>query len=458
MNTQNHSSAIREKTDKYTEFVSRGFGKDLAKRLGLPQPVVLRRYTPNAPLVQGPILVLGQGAGSDAVAQVLLDWHQDVRRHATPKEKLGAIVVVLDDLEHPDQLSAPMLAVGAALRDLNKNARVVTISRAATVKDKPAVAAARNGVDGIVRSLAKELRAGATANGVLLANDIAADAPSALSALRFFLSARSAFVAGQFLTACSTGSAAGADWEKPLAGSVAVVTGAARGIGAAIARTLARDGATVLAVDVPAAGDHLAAVANEIHGTALQLDITTPDAGERILEHAISRYGRLDIVVHNAGITRDKLLANMDAAKWDSVMAVNIASQLRMNEAFLASSDFANNPRIISVASTSGIAGNRGQTNYAASKAGVMGMVRATAPLLSERGGTVNAVAPGFIETDMTAKIPFATREVARRLNSLQQGGKPSDVAEAIAFFAQPQAAGVTANVLRVCGQNMVGQ
>ena len=458
MNSQNTSSAAREKTDKYTEFVSRGFGKDLAKRLGLPQPAVLRRYTPNAPLVQGPILVLGQGAGADAVAQVLLDWHQDVRRHATPKEKLGAIVVVLDELDHPDQLSAPMLAVGAALRDLNKNARVVAISRVATVSDKPAVAAARNGVDGIIRSLAKELRAGATANGVLLANDIAADAPSASSALRFFLSARSAFVDGQFLTASSAGSTAEADWEKPLAGSVAVVTGAARGIGASIARTLARDGATVLAVDVPAAGDHLAAVANEIHGTAPQLDITSLDAGQRILEHAISRYGRLDIVVHNAGITRDKLLANMDAAKWDSVMAVNIASQLRMNEAFLASSDFANNPRIISVASTSGIAGNRGQTNYAASKAGVMGMVRSTAPLLSESGGTVNAVAPGFIETDMTAKIPFATREVARRLNSLQQGGKPSDVAEAIAFFAQPQAAGVTANVLRVCGQNMVGQ
>ncbi len=449
---------MREKADKYTEFVSRGFGKDLAKRLGLPQPVILRRYSPKAPLVEGPILVLGQGAGADGVAKVLLDWHQDVRRHATPKEKLGAIVVVLDELEHPEQLSVTMLTVGAALRDLNKNARVVTISRPAAISDAPAIAAARNGIDGIVRSLAKELRAGATANGILLANGIAANAGSAVSALRFFLSGRSAFVDGQFLTASSAGSSNQPDWEKPLEGSVAVVTGAARGIGAAIARTLARDGATVIAVDVPAAGDHLAAVANEVRGTALQLDITNPDAGQRILEHAVQRYGRLDIVVHNAGITRDKLLANMDNAKWDSVIAVNIASQLRMNEAFLASPDFATNPRIISVASTSGIAGNRGQTNYAASKAGVIGMVRSTAPLLAERGGTVNAVAPGFIETDMTAKIPFATREVARRLNSLQQGGRPIDVAEAIAFFAQPAAAGVTANVLRVCGQNLVGQ
>ena len=452
------SQNMREKADKYTEFVSRGFGKDLARRLGLPQPVILRRYSPKAPLVEGPILVLGQGAGADGVAKLLLDWHQDVRRHATPKEKLGAIVMVFDELEHPEQLSATILTVGAALRDLNNNARVVTISRPAAIGDAPAIAAARNGIDGIVRSLAKELRAGATANGILLDNDISANAASAVSVLRFFLSGRSAFVDGQFLTASSAGSQDQLDWEKPLKGSVAVVTGAARGIGAAIARTLARDGATVIAVDVPAAGDHLAAVANEIRGTALQLDITNPDAGQRILEHAVQRYGRLDIVVHNAGITRDKLLANMDNVKWDSVIAVNIASQLRMNEAFLASPDFATNPRIISVASTSGIAGNRGQTNYAASKAGVIGMVRSTAPLLAERGGTVNAVAPGFIETDMTAKIPFATREVARRLNSLQQGGRSIDVAEAIAFFAQPAAAGVTANVLRVCGQNLVGQ
>ena len=458
MNQQNKSSVAREKADKYTEFVSRGFGKDLAKRLGLPQPGILRRYSPNAPLVEGPILIVGQGAGADGVARVLLDWNQDVRRHATPKEKLGAIVVVLDELEHPDQLSAPALTIGAALRELNRNARIVSISRPAAAEDAPALAAARNGIDGIIRSVAKELRAGATANGVLLANGIAADSPSAMSALRFFLSGRSAFVDGQFLTASSAGSNAAVDWIRPLDGSIAVVTGAARGIGAAIARTLARDGATVIAVDVPAAGDHLAAVANDIRGTALQLDITAPDAGPRILDLAMERYGRIDIVVHNAGITRDKLLANMDAAKWDSVMTVNISSQLRMNEAFLASSDFANNPRIISVASTSGIAGNRGQTNYAASKAGVMGMVRATAPLLAGRGGTVNAVAPGFIETDMTAKIPFATREVARRLNSLQQGGRPGDVAEVIAYFAQPNAAGVTANVLRVCGQNMVGQ
>lgn len=444
-------------TDKYTQLVSRGIGKDIAKRLGLPQPVVLRRYQPGQPLVPGPILVQGTSDGADELAAALLTWDLDVRRHAVPREKLGGIILVLDDLARPEDLERPVLAAAASIRDLSPNARVVTVSRTAAGAPGPASAAARQGVDGLLRSLAKELRAGATANGIVLADGVTTTSPSALGALRFFLSGRSAFVDGQFLTIASGAGQLPADPAKPLAGKVAVVTGAARGIGAAIARTLQRDGATLVVVDIPAAGDHLAAVANEVRGTALQLDITREDAGQRIIDHAVGRYGRLDIVVHNAGITRDKLLANMDQDRWNSVMAVNIAAQLRINEALLASEQFRDSPRIVSVASTSGIAGNRGQTNYAASKGGVMGMVRATAPLLAEHHGSINAVAPGFIETEMTARIPFATREVARRLNSLQQGGRPGDVAEAIAFLASDAAGGITGEVLRVCGQNLVG-
>jgi 3-oxoacyl-[acyl-carrier protein] reductase len=444
-------------TDKYTHFVSRGFGKDIARRLGLPQPVVLRRHQPGQPLVLGPVLVQGSGSGADELAAALLSWDLDVRRHAVPREKLGAIILVLDEAARPEDLEKPVLAAAASLRDLAANGRVVTVSRDAAGAPDPAAAAARQGVDGLLRSLAKELRAGATGNGIVLADGARTTSPSALGALRFFLSGRSAFVDGQFLTVSSTAGQLPADAGKPLAGKVAVVTGAARGIGAAIARTLYRDGATVVVVDVPAAGDHLATVANEVHGTALQLDITREDAGTRLIDHAVERHGRLDIVIHNAGITRDKLLANMDQGRWNSVMAVNIAAQLRINEALLASEHFRDSPRIVSVASTSGIAGNRGQTNYAASKGGVTGMVRATAPLLTAHGGSINAVAPGFIETEMTARIPFATREVARRLNSLQQGGQPGDVAEAIAFLASDAAGGITGGVLRVCGQNLVG-
>lgn len=437
--------------------MSQGLGKDLAKRLGLPQPVELRRYSAGAPLVTGPVLVSGDSPGADDIATTLLGWGLDVRRNALPKEKLGAIVLVLDAVQHPDDLAKPVLTAGSSLRDLAINARVVTISRTADSAQSPASAAARQGIDGFLRSLAKELRAGATANGILLADDLATTSPSALGALRFFLSGRSAYVDGQFLTVSSTKGILPGDPEKPLAGKVAVVTGAARGIGAAIARTLHRDGATVVVVDIPAAGDHLAKVANDVRGTALQLDISRDDAGHRIIEHAVERHGRLDIVVHNAGITRDRLLANMDEGRWRSVIAVNIAAQLRINEALLASEHFKDSPRIVSVASTSGIAGNRGQTNYGASKGGVIGMVRSTADHMEPFGGTINAVAPGFIETEMTAKMPFAIREAARRLNSLKQGGQPQDVAEAIAFLASDAAGGITGGVLRVCGQQLVG-
>ncbi|WP_426002662.1 3-oxoacyl-ACP reductase [Paenarthrobacter sp. NyZ202] len=444
-------------TDTYTRIVSQGLGKDVARRLGLPQPVELRRHAPGAPLVIGPVLVNGDSLGADDLATALLGWGLDVRRNALPKEKLGAVILVLDAVQHPDDLGKQILTVAASLRDLSPNGRIITVSRTPHSASTPASAAARQGVDGMLRSLAKELRSGATANGVLLAEDIATTAPSALGAVRFFLSGRSAYVDGQFLTVTSASGSMPADVDKPLQGKVAVVTGAARGIGAAIARTLYRDGAKVVVVDIPAAGDHLAAVANQVHGTALQLDITRDDAGARIIEHAVERHGRLDIVVHNAGITRDRLLANMDEGRWQSVIAVNIAAQLRINEVLLASEHFKEAPRIISVASTSGIAGNRGQTNYGASKGGVIGMVRATAPLMESFGGTINAVAPGFIETEMTAKMPFAIREAARRLNSLKQGGLPVDVAEAIAFLATEPAGGINGGVLRVCGQQLVG-
>jgi len=453
-------------TDTYLTLVNSGVTKQLAKKLGLPRPVPLRRYRPGQPLVAGPVLVLhddASAADAGVVADALVGWDLDVRRHAGSADRYGAVVLVLTGAAHPDDLRAPVLAAGGVLRSLAPAGRVVRVSRPASAGDAPAVAAARQGIDGMLRSLAKELRGGSTGNGIVVADGVGVDAPAVLGALRFFLSTRSAFVDGQLLPVDSGAGAVPADWDAPLTGRVAVVTGAARGIGAAIAATLARDGATVVAVDVPAAGEQLARVANSVRGSALQLDVTAPDAGERIIEHALGRHGRLDIVVHNAGILRDKLLANMTPDRWDAVLAVNIAAQLRIDEALLAARGtrpgvLADAPRIVSLASTSGIAGNRGQTNYAASKGGVIGMVRATAPLLTADGGTANAVAPGFIETDMTATIPPVPRQLARRASSLQQGGQPVDVAEAVAFLASPAAGGVVGRTLRVCGQNMVGQ
>lgn len=462
-------------TDSYVKAVNSGFTKTLAKKLGLPRPAVLRRHREGDPLTVGPVLVLGGTPGvhddADRVATALLDgFHLDVRQNADDSTRWGAIVVVLTQAERPEDVAGAVMGLSANLRRLAPNGRVVTVSRAPSDADSPALAATREGVDGFLRSVAKELRYGATGNGLQLVDGTPVDAPSTLATLRFFLSAKSAFVDGQLLrvgpgdgaaspsTDAASPAAPDPSTDKPLHGKVAVVTGAARGIGAQVARTLARDGAKVVVVDVPAAGEALAKVANEIRGTALQLDVTADDAGARILEHARARHGGLDVLVHNAGILRDKLLANMSADKWDAVIAVNLAAQLRITEYLLGANGFSDEPRVVSLASTSGIAGNRGQSNYAFSKAGVIGHTRAFASRLAELGGTANAVAPGFIETDMTASIPLVQREVARRVSSLQQGGQPVDVAEAIAFLASPGAAGVNGQVLRVCGQNLVGR
>lgn len=447
--------------DNYTRFVNGELGKKLAKQLNLPRPAVLRRYTPDAPLTVGPVLIVSDDASTadaDALAKALLAWDVDVRRSTEGADDVrwGGVVLVGTSAESPEAVSESVLALGGTLRRLAGNGRVVVLSRAAETGDPPALAATRAGFEGFTRSIGKELRGGATANGVQLTGGAAVDSTSALGTLRFFLSAKSAYVDGQVLPVGPADALDDIDWEQPLAGKVAVVTGAARGIGAAIARTLARDGAKVVVVDVPAAGESLAGVANEIKGTAVQLDVTAADAGTKILD-AARHVGGIDILVHNAGILRDKLLANMKPGQWDSVIAVNLASQLRINEQLLTAG--VEGLRIVSLASTSGIAGNKGQTNYAYSKSGVIGHTAATAPLVAELGGTANAVAPGFIETEMTRSIPFATREVARRvIPSLQQGGLPLDVAEAIAFLASPVAKGVNGQVLRVCGQSMVGK
>jgi 3-oxoacyl-[acyl-carrier protein] reductase len=317
-------------------------------------------------------------------------------------------------------------------------------------------------LEGFTRSLAKELRRGATAALVYISPGAKTAATGCESTLRFILSAKSAYVDGQVFYVGADDSHRPADWNKPLAGKVGIVTGAARGIGATIAEVFARDGATVVAVDVPQAAEALEETAARVGGTALALDVTAADAVDRITAHLREHFsdvngGRADILVNNAGITRDKLLANMDDARWDAVIAVNLQAPLRLTEGLVGNGSIGEGGRVIGLSSMAGIAGNRGQTNYATTKAGMIGITQALAPALAQKGITINAVAPGFIETEMTAAIPLATREVGRRLNSLYQGGEPVDVAETISFFASPASNALTGNVIRVCGQAMLG-
>jgi 3-oxoacyl-[acyl-carrier protein] reductase len=196
---------------------------------------------------------------------------------------------------------------------------------------------------------------------------------------------------------------------------------------------------------------------DQLDGRRLSLDITAADAPERISRSLMTEDGGVDIVVHNAGITRDKKLVNMPRDRWTSVIDVNLRAPELITAQLLGDGVIRANGRVVGVASIAGIAGNAGQTNYATSKAGVIGFVDAFAPVAAERGISVNAVAPGFIETQMTAAVPVLLREAGRRMNSMAQGGLPVDVAEAIGWFADPRSFGVTGNVVRVCGQSLLG-
>ena len=456
-------------SDRYAALVATPVGTALARRLGLPRPAPLRRYAVGQPLLDGPVLLGAAGGGPllPTVAGLLRDAGAEVRGPGDDavagdagEGRLGAVLLDASGARDVTDLEQARALLAPAVRRLAPSGRLLVLGSPPEAAPHPAAAATQRALEGVVRSVAKELRGGATANLLYVAQGAA----GALgSPLRFLLSARSAYVSGQALRVGPAGApddggdGAPGGGGRPLAGRVAVVTGAARGIGAAIADVLARDGAAVVCVDVPAAGEALAGVANRVGGSALQLDITRGGAAQRLVRHLTERHGGADVVVHNAGITRDRLLANLDADRWGSVLAVNLDAQLRINAALLEGDVLREHGRVVCVSSTSGIAGNRGQANYAASKAGVIGMVQALAPALAARGGTVNAVAPGFIETDMTAKIPFGMREIGRRVNSLAQGGLPIDVAETVAWLAAPDSGGVNGQVVRVCGQSVLG-
>lgn len=191
-----------------------------------------------------------------------------------------------------------------------------------------------------------------------------------------------------------------------------------------------------------------------IGAKALALDITDQDAGKRLLDAV----GVLDGIVHNAGITQDKTLAKMSITQWQAVINVNLASVYRVTEHLLNNNGLSDSGRITCVSSIAGIAGNFGQTNYATSKAGIIGLTQAIAQTLNGTGRTINAVAPGFIETSMTAKIPFAVREAGRRMNALSQGGLPVDVAETIAWLQDPATATINGETVRVCGLSVLGE
>lgn len=370
-------------------------------------------------------------------------------------ERADALVFDATTIADPSALRAVFEFFGPLVRSLQRCGRAVVLGRPPEAFDEPAAASAQAALEGFVRSLAKELgKRGATAQLVY----VAAGAEDRLPpVLRFVLSDRSAFVTGQPIRITTEAAAPDSiPQSHPFEGKVALVTGAARGIGAATARLLAREGAHVVCLDRPQDDAPVSQVAREIDGSVLLADVASRQSPEQIASRLAGRHGGVDIVIHNAGVTRDKTLARMSPEQWDQAIEINLGAVGRITDALIAG-PLRDHGRIVCLSSVAGIAGNRGQTNYAASKAGIIGFVRALAPTLARRGITVNAIAPGFIETRLTAAIPMVIREVGRRLSALGQGGKPRDVAEAIAFLSTPGASGITGRVLRVCGGAFIG-
>jgi len=462
--------------------------RKLIKTLGLPIPVPEKLARAKGPYEERPlddkkVLVCGAGGLSAVLAQILTKaganpwvvgesdavlepyagpgeaWARTPRRvglgEAPEGERVDAIIFDGTGLESPDDLRQLYDFMHPWIRRLNRSGRVVVIGRPASDAKKPSRAATRAGLEGFTRSVAKELGAnGSIANSVFVEEG----AESRLGPLlRFLLSPRSAFISCQPFHVTNLAKGDEAPDTHVLGGKVALVTGAARGIGEATAEILAAEGAHVVCLDRPADDGPCSKVAQRIGGSVLLVDITDEDAPARIVNDLKERFGGVDVVVHNAGVTRDKTLGRMKPDAWDMAVDINLGAVVRITERLLENDVLRQGGRIVCLSSVSGIAGNRGQTNYSAGKAGIVGFVEALAPRVAKKGITVNAIAPGFIETRLTNAMPVAIREVARRMSAVGQGGKPEDVGQAITFLSTPGAVGLTGETVRVCGGALVG-
>lgn len=472
--------------DIYLSLANSTFGKNVFEALNLPKPPVLERDASNSLQAPRGAIMLAAAKGSQytkALCQnldqegitlytpVLTEDHalrfaslpalksgntiQSINQGARSKRQYKALVLDASGCDGLDDLSALYTFFQPLVKRIKPHGRIVIVTQEQDRQD-PVAHAIAEGVVGFVKSLSKEVgKKGICCNVLSIekASERQLTAP-----LYFLLGAKSAYVTGQVVKLKkSRNLSRKINWEKPLQGKTIMVTGAAQGIGRETAVTLARDGAKVIALDIPGNSSKTKALAAEIDGHALNLDLSEAQAAEEILETIASQLGGIDGIVHNAGITRDKTLANMPEHFWDQVMRINFQRIVEINRLLLEREALNAQAKLVCIASISGIAGNFGQTNYAFSKAAIAAYVEALAPHL-KNGITINAIAPGFIETEMTKHIPWMMREVGRRSNSLSQGGQALDVAEAVSLFCHPGGSALNGNVLRVCGQSLLGR
>ncbi len=238
-----------------------------------------------------------------------------------------------------------------------------------------------------------------------------------------------------------------------LQGEIALVTGASRGIGKAIAEQLAAQGATVIGTATSDKGaDNISAYIKDTGGKGMNLNVTDADSIKSVIKAITDEFGAISILVNNAGITRDNLLMMMKDDQWDDIINTNLTSIFRLSKAVIRPMMKARKGRIINIGSVVGLTGNPGQTNYSAAKAGLLGFTKSLAREIGSRNITVNTVAPGFIDTDMTRELPEEQREALISQIPLSRLGDPADIAHAVAFLASPQAAYITGETINVNG------
>jgi len=422
--------------------------------LGFPEPTPLLRFNGENLLAESLLAISVTSITSPVIDSSLERLAINVIRdqNLVLNKPISAVVIDANHYQSEQSFDDIYHRISGLVTALKFNSRIVIIAKSINNCQSHQEKSFSRSLLGFTKSLAKEVgRKGSSVNILYIDDDINTELDGPL---RFLLSSKSTFISGQALHVVKTINSCSLNKSQ----KIALVTGAAQGIGAAIAKTLARDGFKVIGLDIEPTQEVLIASMKDIDGEAISLDISSDSAGEKLAQYLKDhQFDGFDVIVHNAGITRDKTLAKMPEHWWTDTLNINLLAVMRVNEYLLDHNAINNDGRIVCMSSMNGIAGQAGQTNYATSKAGLIGYVNSLAEEVNQKNITVNAVAPGFIETKMTQQIPFITREMGRRMNALSQGGTTQDVAEAVAFFSQDASYGVTGQTLRVCGLNFIG-
>jgi len=473
--------------DLYLELANTQIGQHIFQALNLPKPIQLKRSendvltapygsvliaaTKNNFALQNIFKFLNNDSCSLTLARstelnfasipnAFKPDTQELNLENLGTQRFRSFIFDASGFSKTDDLISLFYTFKQIIRRIKTKGKIIIVGQDPNQANDAEHSATQGSLDGFCKSIAKEVgKKGITCNLIYIKKGAQ---KYIQSPLYFLMTNKACYITGQSITLSNnTLKPKKINWDLPLKRNLALVTGAAQGIGLETAKVLARDGATVVCLDIPANKSALEKLASAIDGHSLPVDLSDENAIDKILSTVRSQLGGIDIVVHNAGITRDKTISKMPDHFWNQVIDINLNKVIQLNSALFQKGAFNSHARIICISSISGIAGNFGQSNYACSKSGIAKYVETfsqSETIRKSDGLTINAIAPGFIETNMTRNIPFITREVGRRMNALSQGGLPIDVAESISFFCHPASQAINGNVLRVCGQSLLGR